>query len=175
MSNPSRPLSPARLALMVVASIVAAVLLKMVHTRYIAASVPSTVPTPLPLNASASAASGAAAGGSAPTRWVCVAGPTRFDSAFEATALMLLPWSKDESYRELARRALCVEDYAVFGQATGLIGDLIERDDSWFDGVDFALAIRKHTLARSFVDKIEQPALRDEAHRRVVAAVTGAQ
>lgn len=173
MSNPSRFPSPARLALMVVAAIAAAVILKMLHTRYIAASVPSTVPTPLPLNAGA--ASGAAAGGAAATRWVCVPGPTRFDSAFEATALMLLPWSKDESYRELARRALCVEDYAVFGQATALIGDLIERDDSWFDGVDFALAIRKHTLARSFVDKIEQPALRDEAHRRVVAAVTGTQ
>lgn len=171
MTSAPRPKSPTRLAFIALAVIVAALALKMAYTRFTAVSVPSTVPPPVPLTAPTAASSPA---GTA-TRWVCVPGPAKFDSAFEATALMLLPWSKDESYRELARRALCREEYAVFREATALIGYLIERDDSWMDGVDFALALGKHTLARTFVDQIEQPALKDEAHRRVVAAVTGAR
>ncbi len=171
MANLQPKKSPARIAALAVAVVVALWVLNVLVTRFTAESVPPTVPPPLPLTvASAPAAAPAAA-----TRWTCVPGPTRFDSAFEATALMLLPWNKDDSYRDLARRALCVEDYAVFGDAAGRIGYLVQRDDTWFDGVDFALAIRKHTLAKTFVDKIEQPALRDEAHRRVVAAVTGAR
>ncbi len=171
MSHPIHRKSPIRIAALAIAIVVALWVLKLVVTRFTAVSVAPTVPPPLPLAAPLAAA------GAAPstTRWVCVPGPTRFDSGFEATALMLLPWSKDESYRDLAQRELCVEDYVVFRDAASRIGYLVERDDTWFDGVEFALAVRKPTLAKTFVDMIEQPALRDEAHRRVVAAVTGAR
>lgn len=171
MSNPFSGKSPLRIAALAMAVVLALWVLKAVAVRFTAVSVPPTVPPPLPLAATAAAASAAPSA----TRWTCVPGPTRFDSGFEATALMLLPWSKDESYRDLARRALCVEDYVVFRDAASRIGYLVERDDTWFDGVEFTLAARKPALAKTFVDRIEQPALRDEAHRRVVAAVTEAR
>lgn len=76
---------------------------------------------------------------------------------------------KDQAFLSLARKALCLQDYAMFEEAAKQISYTAPKDQACGDAVDFALAVRNFALAEKFAGQITYTEPQDAARARIVA------
>lgn len=103
------------------------------------------------------------------TRWSCEGIATDLQPAFAAAKNISYTAPRDEAFLNLARKALCLENYAMFEEAAKQIAYTAPRDQAYRDAVDFALGVRKFDLAEKFVGQIAYTAPRDAARARIAA------
>ena len=77
---------------------------------------------------------------------------------------------RDRTYLDLARQALCIQDYATFDAIVSKIYTTTIRDQGYVDGVDFTVGIKKFEKANGYAKSIYQTTQRDAAMQRIAVA-----
>jgi len=103
------------------------------------------------------------------TRWSCEGVASDLQPAFAAAQNIYYTAQRDDAYLSLARKALCLENYAMFDEVAKKIYYTAQRDQAYGDAVEFALGVCKFELAEDFAKKIYYTASRDAARARAVA------
>lgn len=126
--------------------------------------VPSPIASGSVVNKPASAASSTIS-----TRWSCSGIASDLRAAFNSAKNISYTQPKDQAFLSLARKALCLENYAMFEEAVNKISYTAPKDQAYTDGVDFALDRGKFDLAEKFASQIAYTIPQDAARARIVS------
>jgi hypothetical protein len=162
-----------------IAGIASAVIAAVVWVKPNASS-PADAPAPVPAAAAAPSQQSAAAQKNEnlavgderlqpKARWSCDRVADDLQPAMNAAKKIAYLGNRDQAYKSIARKALCLEKYELFEQIAAQISYSGSRDEAFIDGVDFALGVRKFEVAHRFSEQIMFSGSRDVARARIVA------
>ena len=132
-------------------------------------------PSPTKLPVPADGASAVSSPRPPSTRWSCAAVAADLQPAWESARKISYVSPRDAALADVARSALCLQDYALFHQIAAEVNYVTPRDQLYGDAVDFALGIGKFELAEQFASKISYVTPRDVARARIAGAATRRQ
>ena len=105
-------------------------------------------------------------------RWLCNDIAQDLQPAFDAAKNITYYANKDDAMLQLARKALCIQNYQIFEKAASEISYYETRDQAYVDGVDFTLGLRKYDLAKKYAALISYYDTRDTAMTRIARKAT---